>query len=64
MFVTSSRRACPTVEDLLAEGYLDPTTESTDGWGNAYRIECEGYTLHVTSSGPDEVPGTDDDVGF
>jgi type II secretory pathway pseudopilin PulG len=55
---------CPTVEDLARANVLDPTTQHTDGWGNAFTIACEETAVHVHSPGPDEVLGTDDDIGF
>lgn len=55
---------CPTVEDLARSGILDSTTEHTDGWGNAFTIECEEAVIHVQSPGPDETLGTPDDIGF
>lgn len=55
---------CPTVAELLADGELDATKDSTDPWGNDFTIECEDTAIHVHSPGPDEQPGTDDEVGF
>ena len=55
---------CPTVEELSRASILDPTTEHTDGWGNAFTIECEETVVHVRSPGPDATLGTEDDIGF
>jgi type II secretory pathway pseudopilin PulG len=55
---------CPQVADLARENILDVTTEHTDAWGNAFHVECEETVVHVRSPGPDEVLGTEDDIGF
>jgi hypothetical protein len=52
---------CPTVKTLVAAGQLaaDPTE---DPWGSPFRIECGNGQVHVYSNGPDELPGTADDI--
>jgi prepilin-type N-terminal cleavage/methylation domain-containing protein len=55
---------CPTVEDLARANILDSTTEHSDGWGQAFTIECEETAVHVRSPGPDGTLGTEDDIGF
>jgi prepilin-type N-terminal cleavage/methylation domain-containing protein len=55
---------CPTVEELARTDILDKTTQHTDGWGQAFTIECEDTAIHVRSPGPDATLGTDDDIGF
>lgn len=55
---------CPSVEELLRANILDTTTDPNDAWGNAFAIHCDESAVHVLSSGPDEVLGNDDDVGF
>lgn len=40
---------------------LDQSVPWTDPWGNAYTIEC-GNGYQVVSSGPDGMPGTEDDI--
>lgn len=53
---------CPRHEDLVRDRMLPPDDENRDPWGNPYAIEC-GDHIVVTSPGPDEQPGTADDVG-
>jgi prepilin-type N-terminal cleavage/methylation domain-containing protein len=55
---------CPTVDDLGRAGILDSTTEHTDGWGQAFTVECEETVVHVRSPGADAALGTEDDIGF
>ena len=54
---------CPNVQDLLDEGVLDESKNTTDPWGNEYVIECQGDDIAVRSSGPDGQPGSEDDIG-
>lgn len=53
---------CPTVEDLVEAGVLDRTRRTTDAWGNAFSIECEGDDVYVVSAGADGQMGTEDDI--
>ena len=55
---------CPDAEALQRANVIDRTTQVTDAWGRPYTIECEDAAVHVHSAGPDETPGTDDDIGF
>ncbi|HMI93639.1 MAG TPA: prepilin-type N-terminal cleavage/methylation domain-containing protein [Polyangiales bacterium] len=64
MYMFAPEAECPTVEDLLRSRVIDPTTDTDDGWGNAFAIECEENVIHVKSAGPDETMGTEDDIGF
>ena len=52
---------CPTIQDLVAEPYLDPAFE-TDPWGSRYLIECGADHFKIHSLGPDRRPNTQDDV--
>jgi general secretion pathway protein G len=54
---------CPSVEDLLEKRIMSSSTTRTDPWGNAFAIECDGLEPKVTSAGPDEQVGTEDDIG-
>jgi type II secretory pathway pseudopilin PulG len=40
---------CPSVDELEEEGYLQDGTDTTDGWGNEYTIQCEGGDVTVVS---------------
>ena len=53
---------CPTVEQLVQSGELDRSKRTTDAWDNAFIITCEGDEPVVSSRGPDEQEGTDDDI--
>lgn len=55
---------CPTVSQLIHEGYLDPATPTGDPWGNRFQVACESDAMAVTSPGPDRLPGTRDDLRF
>lgn len=51
--------ACPgSVMELSALGYVDA---AMDRWGNVYELACAENRIVVTSSGPDEAMGTEDD---
>lgn len=54
--------ACPTVNELLAGGYLDEDESVNDPWDNPMLITCEGTQVTVTSAGPDQQFGTEDDI--
>ncbi|MHC4837736.1 MAG: MG2 domain-containing protein [Planctomycetota bacterium] len=52
-------RIAQTIKDDIAAGRLD----RIDPWGRPYAIELvNDYTLQMTTDGPDERPGTPDDV--
>jgi general secretion pathway protein G len=53
---------CPTVNELVTDGILDEVAPRKDPWGTAWRIECNGSAVVVTSDGPDRQPGTSDDI--
>lgn len=53
---------CPSPAELVTAGEIDPSSWLDDPWGNAYRITCEGGEVTVTSSGPDNLWDTADDV--
>lgn len=54
--------ACPTVDGLLRDKELAPSSDPHDPWGQPYVITCIGDDVSVTSSGPDRVLHTSDDV--
>jgi hypothetical protein len=49
---------CPSAEDVFGSRKM----RSRDPWKNPYRLECEGGEVHVSSSGPDGIAGTRDDI--
>lgn len=53
---------CVTVEDLIAEKELDAEAGSADPWGGSYTIGCSGDDISVSSPGPDQKDGTEDDI--
>ena len=53
---------CPSVAQLKRESILDPAQPDLDPWGNAYRIECKKGGVAVSSSGPDSIWRTGDDI--
>ena len=40
---------CPSVDDLIEEGYVQEGTDTTDGWGNEYTIRCERGDVNIVS---------------
>ncbi|MBN2192320.1 MAG: type II secretion system protein GspG [Polyangiaceae bacterium] len=54
--------ACPTVSQLIHEGYLDPQQTAEDPWGGRFRVHCRDGRVDVTSPGRDGDLGTGDDV--
>ena len=53
---------CPTVDELISDGILDEGSSRKDPWGTAWRIECAGTRVTVSSDGPDRKQGTEDDI--
>jgi len=49
LYVAQSSSDCPSVDDLIDEGYLQSGTDTNDGWGNEYTIRCEGGDVLVIS---------------
>ena len=62
LLMDSPSGACPTVRDLETANLLDPTTEHTDAWGNAFEITCEENAVHVRSPGKDGRLESEDDI--
>jgi len=40
---------CPSVDDLIDEGFIQSGTETSDGWDNDFDIQCEGGDVVVVS---------------
>ena len=53
---------CPSVEDLVERGLLNGDQQTTDGWDQAFSIECDRSRVVVISGGPDGQIGGEDDV--
>lgn len=62
LLLEDSSQDCPTVADLESRERLDPTTEHTDAWGNAFSISCEENVINVRSPGRDGELNSDDDI--
>jgi general secretion pathway protein G len=63
LFLAENSSKCPSVEDLLAEKYLDKGKKSKDPWDKDFIINCpSGEDPDVFSTGPDGQEGTEDDV--
>lgn len=62
LYVADNPRSCPTVEDLVANRYLDSTRRTTDAWGTEFQVSCEEGDIIVISAGPDLESGTEDDI--
>lgn len=56
--------ACPSLSQLVHEGYLDGDAQAEDPWGSRFRVRCQGRRAAVTSPGPDGEPDTGDDLAF
>ena len=61
MYMTENE-GCPTVEQLVQEKILDKDKNTKDSWGNEFNIECDEDGATVTSAGPDEQMGSEDDI--
>ncbi|MEM7138082.1 MAG: type II secretion system protein GspG [Myxococcota bacterium] len=62
LYIGDNPRACPTVDDLVNERYLDGTKRTTDAWDTPFQITCEGGDIFVVSAGEDGVFDTEDDI--
>ena len=62
LYVADNPRGCPTVEDLVAERYLDGSRRTADAWDTPFQISCEDGDIMVVSAGPDLEFSTEDDI--
>lgn len=62
LYIADNPRACPTVDDLVNERYLDGTKRTADAWDTPFQVSCEAGDIFVVSSGPDGVFDTEDDI--
>jgi prepilin-type N-terminal cleavage/methylation domain-containing protein len=54
---------CPSVPTLIADGVLDRgKSAKQDAWGQPWTIECDDRDATITSRGPDQQLGTEDDI--
>lgn len=53
---------CPSVTQLMQEGYLAHDAARADVWGQRFRLTCRDAAPVVYSAGPDGRAGTQDDV--
>lgn len=53
---------CPSTDQLVEDGQLDKGKKTVDAWDNAYTIECNDSEITVSSGGPDEQRGGEDDI--
>jgi hypothetical protein len=53
---------CPTVSQLKAERFLDPSFSEWDPWGKTWTLRCDDHGIVGVSSGPDRRLGTQDDI--
>jgi hypothetical protein len=61
MYVAEHGSGCPSADDLVEAGTLYAGS-ARDSRGNAWRLECEGVTIHVRGGGSDGSFGTRDDI--
>jgi hypothetical protein len=60
-YAIERRQCAPTSEDLVARGFVDPTS-LVDPWGTHIAFRCSNESADATSAGPDRIFGTPDDV--
>jgi prepilin-type N-terminal cleavage/methylation domain-containing protein len=54
---------CPNVTTMVADGVLDRgKAVKQDAWGQPWTIECDERDATITSRGPDQRLGTEDDI--
>ena len=58
----SGRYECMNMDELVKAGSIDGSAKTTDEWGTDFRIECDGMDVAVSSAGPDQEFGTEDDI--
>ncbi len=62
LYVADNPRACPTVEELVSERYLDGAKRTADAWDTPFQITCEDGEIYVVSAGKDLEFSTEDDI--
>jgi general secretion pathway protein G len=62
LYIATNNAECATMEQLIEDKAIDKSKATTDPWDHAYRIECDGTEVMVTSAGPDGEFDTEDDI--
>ena len=63
LYLAENPSACPSVEDLKTERYIDKGKSTVDPWDQEFIIHCiDGDDPNVVSKGPDMQEGTEDDI--
>lgn len=60
--ITNVSAGCPTVEELVQNHELSGNSRTKDPWDTDFQINCDGAEPTVTSAGPDQQFGTEDDI--
>lgn len=53
---------CPSMDDLVEGQFLQENRRVQDAWDVDFEIDCDGRRVTITSAGPDNEFGTDDDI--
>lgn len=61
LWVMDSPGECPSVSQLKKDKLLAKES-GKDPWGKTYKIKCEGNDIYVSSAGPDQKSGSEDDI--
>jgi hypothetical protein len=62
LYIATNNAECATIDQLIEDKVLDRSKSTTDSWDRAFRIECDGTEISVTSAGPDGEFDTEDDI--
>jgi len=62
LYIATNNAECATVDQLIEDKILDKSKATTDSWDRAFRIECDGTEITVTSAGADGEFDTEDDI--
>jgi general secretion pathway protein G len=62
LYIATNNAECATMDQLIEDKAIDKSKATTDPWDHAYRIECDGTEITVTSAGPDGQFDTEDDI--
>jgi general secretion pathway protein G len=62
LYMAENAGACPSVDDLKNERYIDKDKRTVDPWEKDFIVNCVDGDAEVFSMGPDGQEGTEDDV--
>lgn len=62
LYIAENPRACPTVDDLVNDRFLDSSRRTTDAWDTPFQVTCEEGEIFVVSAGKDGEFATEDDI--